>query len=437
MAIVATLVVVSLPAGADVQDAGVHQPAVDALEALGVFEGTGCADGDGLCPDEPVRRWEMAVWLVRVLDDGVEPADVSMSRFGDVGAGHWWAAYTDRLAELAVTRGCATGPLRFCPDDAVTRGQMAAFLVRAFHLEAVSSAGFVDVGAANVFVYDINALAGGRITAGCSKEPWRFCPDRDVTRGEMATFLARAAGLVELPDIPAQAQPLDGQFRAVAAGGRHSCGLRTDHTIRCWGFNYYRQAEAPVGQFRALAVSSTHSCGLGTDFTVQCWGSNQYGKADPPDGQFRAVAVGWYHSCGVRTVGTVQCWGYNEADGVYSGQADAPSGQFNAVAVSGWHSCELRTDGTVQCWGYNEADGVYSGQADAPDGKFSAVTVSTFHSCGLLPDRTVQCWGDNSAGQADAPDGPLAAVTAGTNHSCGLLTDGTVQCWGSRATRTG
>ena len=99
---------------------GVHRAGVDALEAEGVFEGTGC--GEGLfCPDDPIHRWVMAVWMVRVLDDG-DPAGSGSSRFADVDAGMWWASYVERLAELEVTAGCATGPLRFCPDDPVTRG---------------------------------------------------------------------------------------------------------------------------------------------------------------------------------------------------------------------------------------------------------------------------------------------------------------------------
>ena len=93
--------------GVAVEDAGVHQPAVDALRASfpTVFDGTGC-DG-GLCPSEPLQRWEMAVWLVRVLDR-TNPSPQAGSRFADVAAGLWWGPYTDRLADLGVTAGCAT-----------------------------------------------------------------------------------------------------------------------------------------------------------------------------------------------------------------------------------------------------------------------------------------------------------------------------------------
>ena len=181
--------------GAAADDAGVHQPAVDALrnEFEGIFDGTGC-DG-GLCPGDPLQRWEMAVWLVRALDRA-DPPSQATTRFDDVSNSLWWAPYADRLADLEVTSGCALAPLRYCPDRAVTRGQMATFLVRAFDLQAAAAAGFADTDG-NTHQANIDALAAAGVTAGCKTDPLRYCPDRSVTRGQMATFLARALGLIE------------------------------------------------------------------------------------------------------------------------------------------------------------------------------------------------------------------------------------------------
>ena len=174
---------------------GVHEPAIEVLEAEGIFHGTEC--GDGLfCPREPILRWVIAVWLVRVL--GEEPAQAGISRFSDVDAGEWWVPYVETLADLGVTKGCDTEPLRFCPDESVTRAQMASFLVRAFALDAAGSAGFADT-AGNTHEEHIDALAAARYTAGCAVGPLRYCPDESVTRAEMATFLGRAVGLVPLP----------------------------------------------------------------------------------------------------------------------------------------------------------------------------------------------------------------------------------------------
>ena len=147
------------------------------------------------CPGEPVLRWVIAVWLIRVL--GAEPAEAGNSRFSDVDAGVWWAPYVEALANLGVTRGCDTEPLRFCPDGSVTRAQMASFLVRAFALEAAGSAGFADT-AGGTHEENIDALAAGGVTAGCATDPLRYCPSKSVTRAQMATFLARATGLVSV-----------------------------------------------------------------------------------------------------------------------------------------------------------------------------------------------------------------------------------------------
>ena len=76
----------------------------------------------------------------------------------------------ERLAELGVTTGCATGPARYCPHDSVTRAQMATFLTRAFDLDPASSFGFVDT-EGNTHVASIDALAAAGVTAGCATGP--------------------------------------------------------------------------------------------------------------------------------------------------------------------------------------------------------------------------------------------------------------------------
>jgi len=198
----------SAAAQAASQDAGVHQVSINALEKYGydagvdLFAGTGCADSDELCPDEPVRRWEVAVWLVRIIDLA-DPPRTWWSRYDDVNGRVWWAAHADRLADLGIDLSC--GPDRFCPHDRMDRGQMAEFLVRVLDLPRAGTAAFVDVSADHPYVDDIDRLAGARIASGCGTNPARYCPDRHVTRGEMVTFLARALAIVEeAPPVQAQ-----------------------------------------------------------------------------------------------------------------------------------------------------------------------------------------------------------------------------------------
>ena len=220
--------------GFDDDEGSVHEPAIDALAAEGILEGTECGERL-ICPGEPFERWMMAVWLVRVL--GESPAASSV-RFTDVDPDSWWAPYVERLAELRITLGCATGPARYCPDDPVSRAQMATFLVRAFDFEPAQVAGFADT-AGSSHAGNIDALAAAGITAGCATEPARYCPNDPVTRGQMATFVARALGLVSLP-TEVGARPYV-PFTAVATSSFASCGLRADGTVDCWGWPYLRR----------------------------------------------------------------------------------------------------------------------------------------------------------------------------------------------------
>ena len=188
---------------ADVLVSGTHSAAIADLAGTGVLDGTEC-EPDGFCPEEPMQRWVMAVWLVRALDGG-DPVGGERPRFGDVGTGDWWAAHTERLAELGVTEGCSADPILFCPEDAVTRAQMATFLVRAFDLEQAAPTGFGDT-AGTVHAANIDALAGAGVTVGCSSSPLRYCPHDPVTRAQTATFLVRARGSVSVgADPPASA----------------------------------------------------------------------------------------------------------------------------------------------------------------------------------------------------------------------------------------
>jgi hypothetical protein len=86
------------------------------------------------CPEAGVTRGEAAVLLLRAKHGaGYQPPDAT-GTFVDVPVGHPLAGWIEQLAREGITGGCATSPARYCPDDPVTRGQMAVFLVRTFGL---------------------------------------------------------------------------------------------------------------------------------------------------------------------------------------------------------------------------------------------------------------------------------------------------------------
>lgn len=95
------------------------------------------------------------------------------------------------LAKTGITKGC--GSRQFCLLDPVTRGQMAAFLVRALDLKAPPSPVSFEDTSGNTFEADIAKLAHAGITRGCNPPSNdEFCPDAYVTRGQMAAFMVRA-----------------------------------------------------------------------------------------------------------------------------------------------------------------------------------------------------------------------------------------------------
>jgi plastocyanin len=183
------------PGGTFVDDDGsVHEGYIEALVAEGIT--TGCGE-ELFCPDEPVTRGQMAAFLNRALPLPTGSGDSFTDDDDSI-----FQADIERLAASGVTRGCnPPDNTLFCPDDPVTRGQMAAFMVRAF--------GYTDDGGGDrfgdddesVFEADIERLATAGVTLGCNPpDNTSFCPDDNVTRAQMATFLGRALGLT--PDVP-------------------------------------------------------------------------------------------------------------------------------------------------------------------------------------------------------------------------------------------
>src|SRR5690606_15552614 len=99
------------------------------------------------------------------------------------------------LREAGVTQGRDDGT--YGAEDPVNRGQMAAFLNRAFvQADGGDADSFDDDDDDSIFESDIEAIAAVGITVGCNPpDNTEYCPERNVTRAEMATFLARALGI--------------------------------------------------------------------------------------------------------------------------------------------------------------------------------------------------------------------------------------------------
>jgi cytochrome c551/c552 len=155
----------------------------------------------------------MAAFLVRALNLPAGTPGVFTDDDGSV-----FEANTEALAESGITKGC-NPPVNdhYCPKAYVTRGQMAAFLVRALGYTAGAGSDRFTDDDGSIFEVDIERLAEAAVTKGCNPPVNdHYCPDDYVTRGQMAAFLHRA-----LPTTPEEPDPLIAA--GIAAASQYGC----------------------------------------------------------------------------------------------------------------------------------------------------------------------------------------------------------------------
>ncbi len=180
-----------LPEFEDIEGSG-HEQGIRAIYEAGFTQGCSL-DRFAYCPDEEVDRVTMAAFLSRALWRGTPPYAAGVPMFEDIPPSHPNADDIYALVEREITLGCGDGA-RFCPGDSLTRGQMASFLMRAMGLEPLSSfegRTFEDVSEGHTHRGAIYAIAEEGVTIGCG-DGTRFCPEGLLTRGAIATLLARA-----------------------------------------------------------------------------------------------------------------------------------------------------------------------------------------------------------------------------------------------------
>ena len=390
--------------------------------------------------------------------------------FGNVAADAYYNTAVSWLVGEGITGGVAEG--RYGPNVNVSRGQMAVFL----HTAAGSPAplaphSFTDVAADAYYNTAVSWLVGTGITAGVA--PGKYAPNANVTRGQMAVFLHRNS--------------CGGTPIAVDGGERHNCVAKADGTVACWGHNSdgqmgigssNNQQWTPVvvrglNDATDIATGSFHTCAVKADSSVACWGNNRNGQLG--DGTttnrnlpvavsglrgVRSVTAGSYHTCATKTDGRVACWGLNNNGQIGDGTKTQRTTPVNvgaglsgvtSVAAGAEHTCAQKDDGTVACWGLNTrgqlGDGTNTNRstpvAVSNLSGVTAVDSGWLHTCASKSDGTVDCWGYNGDGQlgmgnttdrnTPATIPALAGVTAigvGAYHNCAVKDGGTVACWG-------
>ncbi len=175
------------------------EPWIDAFYYAGAT--TGCGVGPLIyCPENNVTRAEMAVFLLRAKHgyDYAPPPPVGYFTDVPVPGKEWMEAWIDQFFVEGVTTGCGLDPLRYCPEQNVTRAEMAVFVLRAIHTSGwtpPAQTGIFDdvpVPGKEWMQPWIEEFYRAGITTGCGLDPLRYCPENNTTRAEMAVFIDRA-----------------------------------------------------------------------------------------------------------------------------------------------------------------------------------------------------------------------------------------------------
>jgi Regulator of chromosome condensation (RCC1) repeat len=281
---------------------------------------------------------------------------------------------------------------------------------------------------------------------------------------------------------------------AVSTAEGHSCALRMNGMVLCWGTNRagefgdgetgvdaYTTTPTPVsGLTNAVALSTgvDHTCAVLYDGKAKCWGANANGQLGngtlsaslvpaTVSGLTNAVAIaaGGHFTCALTDDGHVECWGANTYGQLGIGSVVGHStptvvaGIGDAVSISAgtWTACAVRASGSVACWGYNGLFGVlgngttgpatYSSVPVAVSGLTGATSVAVRSTSGIdqgnacagRGDGTVWCWGEGILGNGTSNDSPVPVQVAGLHDAvsvsassapCALRPNGTVDCWG-------
>jgi len=203
---------------------------------------------------------------------------------------------------------------------------------------------------------------------------------------------------------------------AITAGTNHTCAIIEGGTVRCWGLDLGGQLgngategivrspmDVPgVDEVVALEAGAWHTCALRANGAVLCWGTDNYGQlGDGDDDEVdepspvavttvtgaTSIAVGAVHTCATLSGGTVQCWGGDEYGQIGDGD-DGQANQMSAADVLGLadavtvtvgfdHTCALGETGVVLCWGRDVDGQVGNGGVGQVD-KLAPVVVQGF-----------------------------------------------------------
>jgi alpha-tubulin suppressor-like RCC1 family protein len=248
-------------------------------------------------------------------------------------------------------------------------------------------------------------------------------------------------------------------WSAVSVGGIHFCAIDTSAGLWCWGADHdgslglgggsgnlpTRPLPTLVGaDWQAVGAGVSHTCAIKKDGTLWCWGTDYLGE----------LGLG-----GISPSAWESDVGGSEVRGALSPAQVGTESNWARLAVGDASACAAKTDGTLWCWGRNTSGELAHDGQEAPLGTFvraetpvPLVSLSVAQGSNLGLDATGQLWGWGSGtfgqlgnGATSAQTGPVAlipsqqwlSVAAGEAVSCGIATDHSLWCWGATGQTVG
>ena len=138
----------------------------------------------------------------------------------------------------------------------------------------------------------------------------------------------------------------------ISSGKFHSCAVKGNGTVVCWGDNEFTQTTVPTGVVASKVVcGGHHTLALKTDGSLTAWGTTFSGVGTIPlnlqTARFKDIAAGYIHNCGIKLDGTIVCWGYT-----LDGQCNSPTtGNYVKISAGREHTVAIDSDGGITCWG--------------------------------------------------------------------------------------
>lgn len=280
-----------------------------------------------------------------------------------------------------------------------------------------------------------------------------------------------------------------------SSGNSHTCAITTTGVLKCWGLNSFGSAgdgtiasiaspkiiDSNTSYLQVSTGEGNSSCGITTDHKLKCWGSN--GSYKLGDGttterrspilideqtSYKYVSTGRDHTCAITMAGILKCWGSNSygqlGDGTTTTQPTPTiidsTQTYKQISAASYYTCGITEAHVLKCWGSHASGKLGLGDITAkvltptivdPGVSYKQISMSPniTTTCGLTEDNILKCWGDGQFGQlrilpsyeashnrpivVDA-DNTFEQVSVGSGFICAIVAvSGALKCWGSNS----